>query len=264
MRSAASSSHPIIGILGGMGPEATLDLMRRVVAATPAACDEDHIHMIVDNNPKVPSRIAAIIEKTGTDPAPELIRMAKGLEAAGASILAMPCNTAHAYAQKISASVSIPFLNMITLTAKRLSAMNLQHRRVGLLASRAVKIMGLYEKALAPYDISLIYPKQENRVMDIIMAVKKGEGTSNRKALVQIADELKKEQIDLLLVACTELSILADSLQDVPIIDALDVLAKEIVVFGFAERALQPQVLRKEAKNIKNKPINLKEWSAKT
>src|SRR5579872_2815690 len=90
--------HPIIGILGGMGPEATVDLMRRVIAATPARSDADHIHMIVDNNPKVPSRIAAIIETTGPDPAPELIRMAQSLERAGADALAMPCNTAHAYA----------------------------------------------------------------------------------------------------------------------------------------------------------------------
>src|ERR1700723_4357749 len=89
--------HRIVGIIGGMGPEATVDLMRRVIAATPARDDADHIHLLVDNNPKVPSRIAALIDGTGCDPAPALCEMAKGLEAQGADFLVIPCNTAHYY-----------------------------------------------------------------------------------------------------------------------------------------------------------------------
>src|SRR5262249_40234054 len=148
------------------------------------------IHIIVDNNPQIPSRIAAIIEKTGPSPAPELIRMAKGLEAAGATLLTIPCNTAHAYAGQISAAAGIPLLDMITLTAERLGAMNLPHKRVGLLASRAVTMMGLYETALAPYGISLLHPERQDEVMDIILAVKKGDRERARQAFLPIAHGL--------------------------------------------------------------------------
>ena len=84
-----------IGILGGMGPEATVLLMSRIIARTPAADDRDHVPLFVDNNTQVPSRIAALIEGTGEDPGPVLADMARRLEANGAEALAMPCNTAH-------------------------------------------------------------------------------------------------------------------------------------------------------------------------
>ena len=76
--------HAVVGIIGGMGPEATADLMRRVIAKTPASDDQDHVHLIVESNPKIPSRIAHLIEKTGMDPTPELVRIAQNLERAGA------------------------------------------------------------------------------------------------------------------------------------------------------------------------------------
>ena len=87
----------IVGILGGMGPEATVELMRRVIELTPANDDCDHIRMLVDNNPKVPSRIKALLEGNKESPLPVLIDMALGLEKSGADFLVMPCHTAHAY-----------------------------------------------------------------------------------------------------------------------------------------------------------------------
>src|SRR5271154_5813690 len=86
-------AHRVVGIIGGMGPEATVDLMRRVIAKTPAEDDQDHIHLIVESNPKISSRIAHLIERTGPDPTPELIQVAQNLQRAGAQALAMPCNT---------------------------------------------------------------------------------------------------------------------------------------------------------------------------
>src|SRR5260370_36852831 len=114
--------HRVVGIIGGMGPEATVDLMRRVVAKTPARDDQDHIHLIVESNPKIPSRIAHLIEGTGADPTPELIRIAANLQRAGADALAIPCNTAHAYAHSIRRAVSIPLLDMIDLTVEQIAA----------------------------------------------------------------------------------------------------------------------------------------------
>jgi len=84
----SKSMHRVVGIIGGMGPEATVDLMRRVLAKTAAHDDQDHIHLIVESNPKIPSRIAHLIEGTGADPTPELIRIAGNLQRAGAEALA--------------------------------------------------------------------------------------------------------------------------------------------------------------------------------
>src|ERR1700744_4565014 len=131
------------GVIGGMGPEATVEFLRRIVAATPADDDADPIHVLVDNNPKIPSRLAAIVEGTGEDPLPTLIGMAKGLEKQGAALLAMPCNTAHYYRPRIAEAVSIPVLDMVALSAAAVPG-----KRVGMLASPAVRKVGLYEERL--------------------------------------------------------------------------------------------------------------------
>lgn len=231
----------IVGILGGMGPDATIDLMRRIVAKTPASDDQDHIRLLVDHNPKVPSRIKALIDKTGESPAPVLIGMAQRLERGGASILAMPCNTAHAYLREIAASVSAPVLDMIALTAERIAGMKPRPARVGMLASTAVRTVGMYERALAPFGIGTLYPADQDAVMSIIKAVKRGDtGESQRAALIGAARSLSAQGADVLLVACTELSVLADCLAEfadcldgrLPVLDAMDVLAEKIVACG--------------------------------
>ncbi|MGY9013879.1 MAG: aspartate/glutamate racemase family protein, partial [Rhodospirillales bacterium] len=91
-----------VGVIGGMGPEATVELMSRIIAKTPANDDVDHIHMIVDNDPKIPSRIKALLEGTGEDPGPYIANMARKLQTAGADFLVMPCNTAHLYRDVIA------------------------------------------------------------------------------------------------------------------------------------------------------------------
>lgn len=228
----------IVGVLGGMGPEATVELMRRVIQVTPARDDQDHIRMLIEHNPKVPSRIEALIDKTGESPAPVLVDMAMRLEAAGASVLAMPCNTAHAYAGDIRAAVQVPLLDMIALTAERISRMLLKNRRVGMLASTAVRTLGLYERALEAHGLSTVYPGNQDEVMGTIKAVKRGDtGSSQRLTLQSAADDLNDQGADILLIACTELSVLADALDDrYNVLDALDVLVEEIVACGLGTR----------------------------
>ncbi len=93
-RATPGAPEKVVGIIGGMGPEATVDLMRRIIANTPALDDIDHIRCIVDNNPKIPSRIKALIEADGESPGPVMAAMGKSLEAYGVDFLAIPCNTA--------------------------------------------------------------------------------------------------------------------------------------------------------------------------
>jgi aspartate racemase len=226
----AAAPHRVVGIIGGMGPEATVDLMRRVIAKTPADDDQDHVHLIVESNPKIASRIAHLIERTGRDPTPELIRIAQNLQRAGAQALAMPCNTAHAYAGAIQRAVEIPLLDMVALAVDRIAAAG-GIRSVGLLASTAVINMELFAKALAVRGIHILLPSRQDEVMALIKAVKRGEtGPQVQQQLGRLAAEMAARS-DALLVACSELSVIASGIT-VPFVDSLDVLAKAIVNFA--------------------------------
>ena len=176
----------IVGIIGGLGPEATVDLMRRVIQATPARDDQDHIRMIVDCNPKVPSRMKAILEGTGENPAPYLVTMAKDLAAWGADFLAIACNTAHLYLDRIQEAVPIPVLNMIDLTVDRVVSENPLIRKAGLLASWTVIRPGLYESAFEKRGVALLHPSPalQDRLLAAIRRIKTGHhGLPEREAL---------------------------------------------------------------------------------
>lgn len=222
--------HRVVGIIGGMGPEATLDLMRRVLAKTPASDDQDHIHLIVESNPKIPSRIAHLIEGTGADPTPELIRIAANLQRAGAEALAIPCNTAHAYAHSIRRAVSIPLLDMVQLTVDQIAG-SPRIARVGLLASTATLATELYAKAFAAHGLAIVHPVAQEEVMSLIKAVKRGEtGLPTQVKLGRLALDLAR-QADVLLIGCSELSVIAAGVT-VPFVDSLDVQAQAIVNFA--------------------------------
>lgn len=224
-----ATTHPVVGIIGGMGPEATVQLMARLIARTPASDDADHLHVLVESNPKIPSRIAHLVEGTGEDPTPELVRIARNLERAGASFLAMPCNTAHGYAPAIAAAVGVPLLNMVELTAARVHAL-MPKGRVGLLASTAVHRTELYRQAFAPHGLQAVLPEDQVAVMELIRRVKRGDtGTAAGAELARLAGSFG-ETVDCLLIACTELSLLTFALPgQTPWVDALEVLTEAIL-----------------------------------
>src|SRR5205823_10945930 len=108
--------HPIVGILGGMGPAATADLYAKIIAATPATRDQDHLHVVIWADPTVPDRSTALLHG-GEDPTPWLLRGAQRLVEMGAALIAVPCNTAHAFLPRIAGEVPVPFLHMMAETA---------------------------------------------------------------------------------------------------------------------------------------------------
>jgi aspartate racemase len=225
-----SAQDKTVGVIGGMGPEATVEFLRRLVAATPAHDDSDHIHILVDNNPKIPSRIAHLIEGTGEDPLPVLIEMARGLQRQGADLLVVPCNTAHYYLTRIAAAVNIPLLDMVALSIKGLSALSPKPRRIGMLASPAVRKVGLYSAQLKDAGFEAVFPDAagEAELLDIIRAVKASSvRPQHRTGYAQIAAALDS---DALLIACTELSVLgAPAGSAGPVVDALDALVRATV-----------------------------------
>jgi len=226
---AADGGEKTVGVIGGMGPDATVDFLRRLVARTPARDDIDHLHVLVDNNPKIPSRIAALIDGAGEDPTPVLCRMAQGLEAQGADFLVMPCNTAHYYLPAIARAVRIPVLDMVQLAIGKLVG---GPRRIGLLASPAVRLVGLYKARMEQAGLEVIFPdtSHEERLLDVIKAVKAGkQGTKEQNDYALVAQHLRQTGAEALLIACTELSVLTLPDMGCPVVDALDALVEATI-----------------------------------
>jgi aspartate racemase len=226
-------SGKIVGIIGGMGPEATVDLMSRIIKATSAEDDIDHIRMVVDNNPKVPSRVKALLDGGGESPVHCLQDMARRLAAWGVDFLAMPCNTAHYFHKDIQDAVSIPVLDMIALAAARTADSNPGVETVGLLASTATINLNLYEQAAAQRGLTLLTPAPavQAELMAAIRRIKTGRyGEETETALQGASDHLVQGGAGALLVACTELSVLSDRIRaGCPVLDSAQILAEAIV-----------------------------------
>lgn len=210
-----------------MGPQATVLLMQKVIDAVHAQDDADHVPLIVHQNPAVPSRIKALIEGTGASPVPTLQGMARQLEAAGATALAMPCNTAHAYASEIADATDLPFLDMLTQTARALA----DKGRIGILASPATRLSRVFESYLpGPYS----FADDDDRVLEMIRAVKRGVRAETIAAKLQDEAARLMDRSDHILIACTELSLAAPLLTEIPWTDSLDCLVDRILVHARA------------------------------
>lgn len=231
-----------VGILGGMGPEATILIMQKVLAAVRADDDADHVPLIVDQNPQVPSRIKHLIEGTGSDPAPVLAEMARRLVDGGAEAVAMPCNTAHHYAPAIRAAVDVPFLDMIELSANRAAQLAGAGGAVGILASPAVQKVGLLDGPLIKRGLKALYPdsEAEGHMLSAIRLIKaEGPCLAAREIVHAVSAELASRGASVQMIACTEFSLIADAaVGAVTVFDTLDCLVEEIVRFSGATPTL--------------------------
>ena len=247
IKSPVSHSPRKIGILGGMGPEATALLFKRIIAATPAQDDSDHIPLLIDNDPQVPSRIAALIEnRAAPDPGVYLAGMAKRLENAGCAALAMPCNTAHVYAPAILQAIDIPLLDMVEATAEDIAAafpasMESRPVRVGMLASPAIQKTGVFNQAFGRKNLCPVFPGREEDILKIIKAIKSGAAASDQyPAFMDIVESL--QGVEVLLIACSELSLFTEHMnQSLPCFDSMDSLTDRIIRFSQEDRLIQKQ-----------------------
>jgi len=230
LRPPDNSARRVVGILGGMGPEATILLQQRLLARVVARDDADHLPLLIDMNPQVPSRIAHLIDRTGPSPAPCLARMARRLERAGASALALPCNTAHHYAPTVTGASALPFLNMVDLSIAQAARSLAPGGVVGFLASPAVETAGVFDPALSRAGLRALWPRDTARLLSTIRQIKaQGPTPSALQALQVMADELAGEGADMLCIACSEFSLLArDIATPLPVLDTIDVLAQAI------------------------------------
>jgi aspartate racemase len=231
-----------IGILGGMGPEATVLLQQRLIAALTARDDADHIPLVIDMNPQVPSRIERLIHGRGPDPAPVLAQMAKRLQDAGAEALAMPCNTAHHYADAISAAVSLPLLNMVDLSADHAAQTLAPGARVGMLASPAVRLTGLFDKALQRRGLRALWPDDAHDMLAAIRLIKaQGSNARARDILGAASRNLADRGAAFQFVACSEFSLISGSASaDANCVDTLDILVRAIRDFSQTPSPAEP------------------------
>ena len=219
-----------VGVLGGMGPEATIDFLQKVVSYTPARVDQDHLRLLIDNNPKVPNRQAAILHE-GENPGPILASMAKGLETQGADFLVAPCNSADAFLDHVRNAVSIPVISIVDVTASRAAAGGFA--RVGILATDGCLAAGSYQSALEDRGLRWLVPQSshEARLMRAIAAIKAGEKTSPiHQELIEVASALVERGAEAIISGCTEIPLLLTS-RDLPveILSSTDVLAQTVV-----------------------------------
>ncbi|MGI9273053.1 MAG: aspartate/glutamate racemase family protein [Woeseiaceae bacterium] len=221
-------NNKIVGVLGGMGPGATVDFMATVVALTPADKDQDHVHMIVDNDPTIPPRQDAILHD-GPDPGPAIATMAKRLQNAGADFLVMPCNTAHAFSSYVTGAVDIPLLSIIDVTVAACKA----YASVGLMATEGCLRSNLYQEALTDAGIDSVLPTDTElaEFMRLTFQIKSGDRSTETSAAMQsLAAAMSSRGALAIIAGCTEIPLVLDAhMLDVPLISSTDLLAKATV-----------------------------------
>ena len=225
-------SQKIIGILGGLGPEATVDLFYKIVKLTPAEKDQDHFRIIIDNNPKIPDRTDAIISN-GKNPLSELVATAQNLEKAGADFIIIPCNTAHYFISNIKENINIPILNMIEETAIYVKTIFPSFKKVCLFATKGTYKTKLYETFFNPRNIEILVPElsDQDKIMKVIYQVKSGiMPEKTKREMIDISEEYSKKGSQAIIAGCTEIPLaLKDEDVDVPVIDPTYILAKRAI-----------------------------------
>jgi len=222
----------IIGILGGMGPEATADLYMRIIRATPVEKDQDHYRIIIDSNAKIPDRTPAILG-SGPSPLPMMLETGRNLQRAGADFIIMPCNTAHHYHSQLQKGLEVPVLHMIRLSAEHTKKSHSGVDKAGLLATDGTLASRLYHESYGDQGIEIVAPAEETQrqVMDAIYRhIKRGDLETGGKLLHGAAHRLMDAGAQAVICGCTEVSlVLHDGDLTVPVVDPLQVLAEEAV-----------------------------------
>ena len=223
----------ILGVLGGMGPQATNTFYQRIIDRTQAESDQEHLRVLIWSDAKIPDRTAGIL---GTPDQAEavyqhLLADAKLLERAGCTVLAIPCNTSHYFADRLQGELHIPLIHMIRETVSAIRAMG--KTTVGILATDGTIRTGLYQKECAAFGLEAAPPEPavQRLVMSIIYEeIKRGERGSREK-FAQIDRALASMGCDCAILGCTELSVFR-SYHSLPpfYVDAMEVLAELAVV----------------------------------
>jgi len=231
-------THPTktVGVIGGLGPLATLDFFERVLRRTRTYKEEDHLRLIIDNNTKIPDR-NAYGRGEGPSPAPALAASARGLETAGAEFIVMACNTAHAWGADIRAAITVPFVSMIDTTVAAVA--DLRPEAAGVLAVDACLSAGLYQSALKTAGVRpiLLPADSQKTFIELIYRIKSGDtGETVRRAMATLARRLEAQGAEVLIAGCTEIPLVltGDDIEG-ELVSSTDALVERTILLAGGE-----------------------------
>ncbi len=228
----------ILGVVGGLGPSATVDFMDKLIRMTPATRDQDHLRMIIDHDPKIPDRTAGLLGE-GPDPTASLDAACKRLETYGADLIAIPCNTAHAFIEPIEHDLSIPIINMLLETALYIEDQHGGAKNIGLLATRGTLKSRIYHDLIEQMGRATVVPDEKNQelLMKAIYGVKAGDTDGiGLEQFRQVLTHIISAGAEIVILGCTELPLLSarvdmglDSNESVSVLDPGEILARKCV-----------------------------------
>jgi aspartate racemase len=226
----------MIGVLGGMGPAATVDFMAKIIRLTPVTRDQEHLPLIVLSDPRVPDRVGPIMTGEGEPPLPALVRGARALEAAGAGCIVMPCHTAHAWYDELQASTPLPVLSMVEAVLGEVGRRAVPGLPVGLLATAATLRADLYQSRVERLGHPCLISSEEimrDRVLPAIALVKRDRAIEAAPLLEVAIADLVAQGAGLVVLACTELPVALAALrgQRAACLDATEALARAAIVW---------------------------------
>ena len=222
----------IIGLLGGMGPYATLDIFKKILDLTPAKKDWEHLRIIIDNNPKIPSRTRYFLYKE-QNPEEELIKTAKNLEKAGADFIIFGCSTAYYWKDKINQRINIPIIDMYEESRKYIINKIPDIKKIGLITADIVYDLRLFDKEFKKSNIEIIKPDIEDieKIRKVIEMIKLNKLSPDLiKDLNGVSNTLILKGAQAILLGCTELQVIfSEKHLKIPFFDATDILVKSAI-----------------------------------
>lgn len=232
----------IVGILGGMGPEATVDLFDKIIKKTYVKKEEDHLRIIIDNNPKIPSRQDAILKGTES-PVPAMVETAKNLKNAGANFIILGANTAHCFYDELVSQIDIPILHIINETVKELLCSYPNVKKVGVMAANAVVKTKLYNNCCKKFNIEVIElnEDEQNKIHNAIFDFKyNGLTENNLKSACESVEILISKGAEAIIMGCTEIPVILKGKSfSIPLIDPNDIIGK--VTVAYAKNLYDPE-----------------------
>ncbi len=229
------------GIIGGVGPSATVDLYRSIIKNTPARKDQNHIRIIIDNHPQIPDRTEALLYG-GESPDKHLIESIRILQNAEVDFMVCPCNTAHVFLRQLKKHMNFLFIDMIEVTIQYLKENHI--KKAGLLSTSGTAKAGIYQDTAKEHGIEIFIPSEEEMINEmeaisgkegIKASVKFEKSEKNKAIFLKIIEGFKKQNAQSVIMGCTEIPLCLDNQYTIlPLINPTDLLAKAFVKYALS------------------------------